>query len=141
MCCTPAWGPSQVKGFIGLSGAYDVFELADHLDRRGLYKSMFGRIMSIDNQPAFQMLSPHYALQKGHVKSQVRPVAYVQQWVSLRFVACAASCTFQDASVGTLLSMPQSGRNRCAYGGSRINVLHPCAFQTQKSVALSLVPA
>ncbi len=31
---TPEWDPTAVKAFIGVSGAYDVFALADHLDRR-----------------------------------------------------------------------------------------------------------
>ena len=31
---TPAWDPRAVKAFIGVSGAYDVYALADHLDRR-----------------------------------------------------------------------------------------------------------
>ena len=31
---TPGWDPCAVKAFIGVSGAYDVHALADHLDRR-----------------------------------------------------------------------------------------------------------
>ncbi len=34
--------------------------------RRGLYKSIFGRIMSVHGQPAFKALSPLYAFQNGH---------------------------------------------------------------------------
>ncbi len=34
--------------------------------RRGLYKSIFGRIMSVNGKPAFKALSPFYAFQNGH---------------------------------------------------------------------------
>ena len=33
---------------------------------RGLYKSIFGRIMSVNGKPAFKALSPLYAFQNGH---------------------------------------------------------------------------
>jgi hypothetical protein len=61
----PAWDPTCVAGFIGVSGAYDVHCLADHLHRRGLYKSLFARIMAVGGRPAFKQLSPHHAFQVG----------------------------------------------------------------------------
>lgn len=62
----PAWDPAAVKAFIGVSGAYDVHALAEHLHARGLYRNMFSRIMSVDGKPALKALSPLYAFQNGH---------------------------------------------------------------------------
>lgn len=61
----PAWDLSAVQGFVGVSGAYDMVALADHLDRRGLYKSVILRIMSLNGVPALRQLSPVFALQDG----------------------------------------------------------------------------
>ena len=74
---SPAWDPGAVKAFIGVSGAYDVFALADHLDRRGLYKTMFGRIMAVDGAPAFKALSPLYAFQNGQPELWCRPTPHL----------------------------------------------------------------
>ena len=54
----PAWNPALVRGFVGVSGAYDLVTLADHLDARGLNREMFGAIMSLDGRPALARLSP-----------------------------------------------------------------------------------
>lgn len=62
----PAWDPAAVKAFIGVSGAYDVDALAEHLDRRGLNRSMFSRIMSVHGKAALKALSPLYAFKNGH---------------------------------------------------------------------------
>lgn len=54
----PVWHPLDIKTFIGVSGAYELEGLADHLHRRGLYKDLLATIMSIDGQVAYQDLSP-----------------------------------------------------------------------------------
>ena len=44
----------------------DCLHPPQHGRRRGLYKSIFGRIMSVNGKPAFKALSPFYAFQNGH---------------------------------------------------------------------------
>ena len=58
----PLWDPQRIKGIIGISGVYNCYGLADHLDRRGLYRSLFDRIMSIDGVPQLKLLSPIYCI-------------------------------------------------------------------------------
>jgi len=55
---SPVWSPSDVRAFVGVSGAYDLEGLAEHLHRRGLYKNLFEQIMSINGLPALHQLSP-----------------------------------------------------------------------------------
>lgn len=46
----PLWHPQALAGFVGVSGAYDLEGLAQHLHKRGLYKNLLDTIMSIDGQ-------------------------------------------------------------------------------------------
>lgn len=46
----PLWHPQALAGFVGISGAYDLEGLAQHLHKRGLYKNLLDTIMSIDGQ-------------------------------------------------------------------------------------------
>src|SRR5512147_821461 len=36
----PLWHPQALAGFVGVSGAYDLEGLAQHLHKRGLYKNL-----------------------------------------------------------------------------------------------------
>lgn len=58
----PAWDPSKIKGFCGVSGPYNMYALQDHLDRRGLYKNILRTLMSVDGEVMFKDLSPTYAV-------------------------------------------------------------------------------
>lgn len=51
----PLWHPQALAGFVGVSGAYDLEGLAQHLHRRGLYKNLLDTIMSIDGQVRAQL--------------------------------------------------------------------------------------
>jgi|Transcript_9702 prenylcysteine alpha-carboxyl methylesterase len=42
----PSWNPTRFVSYIGVSGAYNLLTLQDHLDARGLPKDMFTKIMS-----------------------------------------------------------------------------------------------
>lgn len=42
----PSWNPSRFAAYIGVSGAFNLLTLQDHLDARGLPKAMFSKIMS-----------------------------------------------------------------------------------------------
>ncbi|KAI8111889.1 hypothetical protein M9435_004387 [Picochlorum sp. BPE23] len=60
-CSIPSWNPEKVVGYIGVSGAYNVVSLADHLHRRGLYKNLFSTLMSgPDGMPALEEFSPTF---------------------------------------------------------------------------------
>lgn len=63
--CTPAWEPRDVRGFVGVSGAYNLDSLADHLHKRGLYRHLFETIMSVDGRPALHALSPTHAMRSA----------------------------------------------------------------------------
>lgn len=54
---------------MGISGVYNCFGLADHLHRRGLYRSLFDRIMSINGKPQLKLLSPIYCIKVGPLQS------------------------------------------------------------------------
>lgn len=54
----PVWHPLDVKVFVGVSGAYDLEGLAEHLHRRGLYRNLLDSIMSVDGRTAYDTLSP-----------------------------------------------------------------------------------
>jgi len=58
----PRWNPKAIRGVVGVSGVYNCFGLADHLHRRGLYRSLFDRIMSINGVPQLKLLSPIYCV-------------------------------------------------------------------------------
>ena len=56
---SPPWDILRLKGFIGVSGAYNLVTLADHLHRRGLYRNLFEAIMvGPDGTPMLTDLSP-----------------------------------------------------------------------------------
>lgn len=58
----PAWQPQKVRALIGVSGVYNCFDLADHFNRRGLYRKLFDNIMSVNGQPNLKLFSPTYCI-------------------------------------------------------------------------------
>ncbi|KAL4424612.1 hypothetical protein ABPG77_002230 [Micractinium sp. CCAP 211/92] len=60
----PAWDPTRISSFVGVSGAYNLYALADHLHRRGLYRNLFEAIHSLDGRPLLRELSPTFLLRK-----------------------------------------------------------------------------
>ncbi len=59
---SPAWDPARIAGFIGVSAPYNLYALADHLNARGLNRTLFDRIMSVQGTAMLRPLSPVYAL-------------------------------------------------------------------------------
>jgi prenylcysteine alpha-carboxyl methylesterase len=56
---SPAWDPRRVKGFVGVSGAYNLVTLSEHLHKRGLYRNLFASIMAgPKGTPMLAELSP-----------------------------------------------------------------------------------
>lgn len=62
----PHWNIGKIKGFVVVSGTYDLVSLSDHLDKRGLYKNLFEAIHSLHGKPALAYLSPTYHLANNH---------------------------------------------------------------------------
>ncbi|XP_071692374.1 probable isoprenylcysteine alpha-carbonyl methylesterase ICMEL2 isoform X2 [Rutidosis leptorrhynchoides] len=58
--CT-SWNVSQIKAYFGLSGGYNLTNLVDHFDRRGLYRSIFLSIMEGDE--SLQQFSPEILIE------------------------------------------------------------------------------
>lgn len=58
----PAWQPQRVRAMVGVSGVYNCFDLADHFNRRGLYRKLFDNIMSVNGQPKLKLFSPTYCI-------------------------------------------------------------------------------
>lgn len=56
----PTWDPRALRAFVGVSGVYNVHDIADYLHARGLYRPLFEQIQSLDGQPALKVLSPSY---------------------------------------------------------------------------------
>jgi prenylcysteine alpha-carboxyl methylesterase len=56
---SPTWDPRHLKGFVGVSGAYNLVTLSEHLHKRGLYKKLFASIMAgPTGTPMLAELSP-----------------------------------------------------------------------------------
>ena len=53
-----AWNPQQIKSFIGVSGAYDMSRLSNHLNSRGLHLQLLNAIMSINSRTCLEDISP-----------------------------------------------------------------------------------
>ncbi|KAI7747975.1 hypothetical protein M8C21_027899 [Ambrosia artemisiifolia] len=58
---TTTWSVSQIKAYFGLSGGYNMFNLAEHLNFRGPYKSLFMRIMG--GEESLSKYSPEIVVQ------------------------------------------------------------------------------
>lgn len=58
----PSWDPRGIKAFVGVSGVYNVHDIAEYLHARGLYRPLFERIQSLQGRPALKMLSPSYCV-------------------------------------------------------------------------------
>ena len=56
----PSWDSGRVAGFVGVSGAWNLYALADHLHGRGLYRGLLDAIMAVDGRAHLRELSPVY---------------------------------------------------------------------------------
>ncbi|GMH34097.1 hypothetical protein BSKO_01931 [Bryopsis sp. KO-2023] len=98
------WDPLDLQSFIGVSGAYCLESLSEHLHSRGLYKSLFEQIMMIDGEVSLQTLSPLNIAQKlrGFLRGQL-PEILLLHGKADRTVPCNSSMEFaqilQESSV------------------------------------------
>lgn len=70
----PRWKSNALKGFVGVSGVYNCYGLADYLHHRGLYRSLFDRIMSIDGETQLKLLSPTYVVKACNSPSRTHTI-------------------------------------------------------------------
>ncbi|KAJ9147392.1 hypothetical protein P3X46_029558 [Hevea brasiliensis] len=66
---TISWSVSQIKGYFGLSGGYNLCKLVDHFNNRGLYRSLFLSIM--EGEESLQLFSPEVRVQDLSFKDAV----------------------------------------------------------------------
>jgi prenylcysteine alpha-carboxyl methylesterase len=59
---TLPWDLGCIRGFVGISGAYNIPDLATHLDERGLHRSLFERIMAVNEVTSLESFSPLHVL-------------------------------------------------------------------------------
>ncbi|XP_076919335.1 putative isoprenylcysteine alpha-carbonyl methylesterase ICMEL2 [Bidens hawaiensis] len=63
------WRASQINAYFGLSGGYNLTNLVDHFDRRGLYRSIFLSIMEGDE--SLKQFSPELLIDDPSVSNAV----------------------------------------------------------------------
>ncbi|XP_076903114.1 putative isoprenylcysteine alpha-carbonyl methylesterase ICMEL2 [Bidens hawaiensis] len=63
------WSIAQIKAYFGLSGGYNMFNLAEHLHTRGPYKALFMRILG--GEESLSKYSPEIVVQDPNNQSAV----------------------------------------------------------------------
>lgn len=64
-----SWSVSQIQAYLGLSGGYNLLELSDYFHSRGLYRSIFLRIM--EGEQSLRRFSPEVMVQDPNIKNAV----------------------------------------------------------------------
>ncbi|EXB65559.1 putative isoprenylcysteine alpha-carbonyl methylesterase ICMEL1 [Morus notabilis] len=64
-----SWSVSQIKAYFGLSGGYNLLQLTDYFHSRGLYRSLFLRIM--EGEQSLRRFSPEVMVQDPNIKNAV----------------------------------------------------------------------
>ncbi|XP_020597549.1 probable isoprenylcysteine alpha-carbonyl methylesterase ICMEL2 isoform X2 [Phalaenopsis equestris] len=67
-----SWSVSQLNAYFGLSGGYNMLNLVDHFDRRGLYRSIFLSIM--EGEQSLPHFSPEIVVRNLINRSDVPPL-------------------------------------------------------------------
>ncbi|KAL4568622.1 hypothetical protein LXL04_024237 [Taraxacum kok-saghyz] len=91
-----SWSVSQIKAYFGLSGGYNLTNLVDHFDRRGLYRSIFLSIMEGDDLEKF---SPEAIIEDPSAKNSVHLLPHIVLFHGTEDFSIPpdASITFVDA--------------------------------------------
>ncbi|GKV39329.1 hypothetical protein SLEP1_g47116 [Rubroshorea leprosula] len=64
-----SWSVSQIQAYFGLSGGYNLLNLVDHFNDRGLYRKIFLSIM--EGEESLQRFSPEVMVQDPNIKNAV----------------------------------------------------------------------
>ncbi|XP_030952721.1 probable isoprenylcysteine alpha-carbonyl methylesterase ICMEL2 isoform X1 [Quercus lobata] len=91
------WSVSQLKAYFGLSGGYNLPNLVDHFNNRGLYRSIFLSIM--EGEQGLQRFSPEVQIQDKSIRDAVSrlPPITLFHGTSDYSIPSDASKTFVDA--------------------------------------------
>ncbi|KAG0503339.1 hypothetical protein HPP92_003411 [Vanilla planifolia] len=66
------WSVSQMKAYFGLSGGYNLLNLVDHFDKRGLYRSIFLGIM--EGEQSLRHFSPEVVIRDLSTRNDLPPL-------------------------------------------------------------------
>ncbi|KOM56082.1 hypothetical protein LR48_Vigan10g197400 [Vigna angularis] len=92
-----SWSISQIKAYFGLSGGYNLLDLVDHFDNRGLYRQIFLSIM--EGEESLTVYSPEIKIQDPCLKSAIPhfPPVYLVHGTADYSIPSVASERFADA--------------------------------------------
>ncbi|XP_047176549.1 isoprenylcysteine alpha-carbonyl methylesterase ICME-like [Vigna umbellata] len=92
-----SWSISQIKAYFGLSGGYNLLDLVDHFDNRGLYRRIFLSIM--EGEESLKVYSPEIKIQDPCLKSAIPhfPPVYLVHGTADYSIPSVASERFADA--------------------------------------------
>ncbi|XP_027925410.1 isoprenylcysteine alpha-carbonyl methylesterase ICME-like isoform X2 [Vigna unguiculata] len=92
-----SWSISQIKAYFGLSGGYNLLDLVDHFDNRGLYRRIFLSIM--EGEESLKVYSPEIKIQDPCLKSAIPhfPSVYLVHGTADYSIPSVASERFADA--------------------------------------------
>ncbi|MCO5582585.1 hypothetical protein L7F22_036483 [Adiantum nelumboides] len=89
------WRASQFKGFIGISGGYNLITLADHFDKKGMNRTLFLRIM--EGEDSLALYSPELCLHNFQNVSRFLPSFYLFHGTEDRSIPYFSSTSFMEA--------------------------------------------
>nr|XP_043605848.1 probable isoprenylcysteine alpha-carbonyl methylesterase ICMEL2 isoform X3 [Erigeron canadensis] len=92
-----SWKLSQIKAYFGLSGGYNLTNLVDHFDRRGLYRSIFLSVM--EGEESLQQFSPELLIEDSSARNAVPLLPHIVLFHGTEDVSLPpdASIKFVDA--------------------------------------------
>ncbi|WCJ25420.1 alpha/beta-Hydrolases superfamily protein [Euphorbia peplus] len=92
-----SWSVKQIKAYFGLSGGYNLFNLVDHFNSRGLYRSLFLSIM--EGEESLQQFSPEVRIEYkgGRDAVSLLPPITLFHGTEDYSIPSASSQTFVDA--------------------------------------------
>ncbi|XP_071705694.1 probable isoprenylcysteine alpha-carbonyl methylesterase ICMEL2 isoform X1 [Rutidosis leptorrhynchoides] len=70
-----SWSVSQIKAYFGLSGAYNLPNLVEHFDRRGLHRSIFLSMM--EGEESLKRFSPEIFIEDINVRNAVSTLPHI----------------------------------------------------------------
>nr|GEW93848.1 probable isoprenylcysteine alpha-carbonyl methylesterase ICMEL2 [Tanacetum cinerariifolium] len=70
-----SWSVSQIKAYFGLSGGYNLLNLVEHFDRRGLHRSIFLSMM--EGEDSLKQFSPDILIEDPNVRNAVSILPHV----------------------------------------------------------------
>ncbi|GJM93771.1 hypothetical protein PR202_ga10359 [Eleusine coracana subsp. coracana] len=90
-----SWSVTQIKAYFGLSGGYNIHNLVDHFNERGLHRSIFLSIM--EGEESLSRYSPEIVAKKSSAETiALLPLIVLMHGTEDYSVPSSASQTFVD---------------------------------------------